>query len=222
MMIVMKTRGDRGADRRGRRADRGGGRSAHSQPGEVRDRDRRDRRPRAASAALGLEGRARRRPGRADPQALQAQLGAVRDGERSVLDDRRRARSAATHFALIAGPCTVESREQTARDRRRRRRRRRDDAPRRRLQAAHLAVLLPGARRRRGCGCSPRPRRRRGLPIVTELMDVRDLEAVLEVADVIQVGARNMQNYDLLTEIGRAGRPVLLKRGLSAHARGAR
>jgi 3-deoxy-7-phosphoheptulonate synthase len=51
---------------------------------------------------------------------------------------------------------------------------------------------------------------------VTELMDVRDLEAILEVADVIQVGARNMQNYTLLTEIGRAGRPVILKRGLSA------
>src|SRR5262249_54743021 len=57
---------------------------------------------------------------------------------------------------------------------------------------------------------------RTGLPIVTELMDVRDLEDVLEVADVIQIGARNMQNYVLLTEIGRSGRPALLKRGLSA------
>jgi 3-deoxy-7-phosphoheptulonate synthase len=55
-----------------------------------------------------------------------------------------------------------------------------------------------------------------GMPIVTELMDVRDLEPILEVADVIQIGARNMQNYTLLTELGRAGRPVLLKRGLSA------
>src|SRR5881396_419388 len=55
-----------------------------------------------------------------------------------------------------------------------------------------------------------------GLPIVTELMDQRDLDQVLEVADVIQVGARNMQNYTLLAEIGRAGRAVLLKRGLSA------
>ncbi len=55
-----------------------------------------------------------------------------------------------------------------------------------------------------------------GLPIVTELMDVRDLDAVLEVADVIQIGARNMQNYPLLAEIGRSGRPALLKRGLSA------
>jgi 3-deoxy-7-phosphoheptulonate synthase len=55
-----------------------------------------------------------------------------------------------------------------------------------------------------------------GMPIVTELMDVRDLEAVLEVADVLQIGARNMQNYPLLAEIGRSGCPVLLKRGLSA------
>src|SRR6266705_3450396 len=55
-----------------------------------------------------------------------------------------------------------------------------------------------------------------GMPIVTELMDIRDLDAVLEVADVIQIGARNMQNYPLLAEIGRCGRPALLKRGLSA------
>ncbi len=55
-----------------------------------------------------------------------------------------------------------------------------------------------------------------GLPIVTELMDVRDVEDVVEVADVIQIGARNMQNYTLLTEVGRAGKAVLLKRGLSA------
>jgi 3-deoxy-7-phosphoheptulonate synthase len=55
-----------------------------------------------------------------------------------------------------------------------------------------------------------------GLPVVTELMDARDLEAVLEVADVIQIGARNMQNYSLLSEIGRTGCPVLIKRGLSS------
>jgi 3-deoxy-7-phosphoheptulonate synthase len=54
------------------------------------------------------------------------------------------------------------------------------------------------------------------LPVVTELMDVRDLEALAEVADLIQLGARNMQNYPLLTELGRLGKPVLLKRGPSA------
>jgi 3-deoxy-7-phosphoheptulonate synthase len=47
-------------------------------------------------------------------------------------------------------------------------------------------------------------------------MDMRDLESVLEVADVVQIGARNMQNYALLTEVGRANKPVLLKRGLSS------
>src|SRR5690242_4840975 len=55
-----------------------------------------------------------------------------------------------------------------------------------------------------------------GLPIVTELLDPRHVEAVSAVADVIQIGARNMQNYVLLTEVGRGDRPVLLKRGPSA------
>src|ERR687890_348933 len=55
-----------------------------------------------------------------------------------------------------------------------------------------------------------------GLPIVTELMDTRDLEPVLGVADVVQIGARNMQNYALLSEVGRSNCPVLIKRGLSS------
>ncbi len=120
------------------------------------------------------------------------------------------------HFALIAGPCTVESRDQLLETADVVKARRREHAPRRRLQAAHLARTPSRDSARRACGCSPRPRRSAGLPIVTELMDARDLEPVLEVADVIQVGARNMQNYGLLSELGRAGRPVLLKRGLSS------
>ena len=59
-------------------------------------------------------------------------------------------------------------------------------------------------------------REQTGLPIVTELMDPRDLEALLEYADIVQIGARNMQNFQLLSEVGRADKPVLLKRGLSA------
>jgi 3-deoxy-7-phosphoheptulonate synthase len=55
-----------------------------------------------------------------------------------------------------------------------------------------------------------------GLPIVTEVMDTRQVELVAEHADVLQVGARNMQNFSLLSELGRVQRPVLLKRGLSA------
>ena len=55
-----------------------------------------------------------------------------------------------------------------------------------------------------------------GLPVVTEVLDVRDAETVAEYADVLQVGARNMQNFMMLDELGTMGKPVLLKRGLSA------
>ncbi|HEX5146336.1 MAG TPA: 3-deoxy-7-phosphoheptulonate synthase [Conexibacter sp.] len=138
----------------------------------------------------------------------------IRHGEPSVLEIGGR-KIGGEHFALIAGPCTVESREQT-------------------VGTAHL-VKQAGATLFRGGAYKPRTspyafhglgeeglrllaeaKAETGMPVVTELMDVRDLEPVLEVADVIQVGARNMQNYTLLTELGRAGRPVLLKRGLSA------
>src|SRR5271169_5776478 len=135
-------------------------------------------------------------------------------GERTVLEiDGRKV--GGENFALIAGPCTVESREQT-------------------LQTARI-VRDAGATLFRGGAYKPRTspyafqglgqeglrmlaeaKAETGLPIVTELMDVRDLDVVLEVADVIQVGARNMQNYPLLAEIGRSGRPALLKRGLSS------
>ncbi len=64
--------------------------------------------------------------------------------------------------------------------------------------------MRSGASGRPACGCWPRSSARPGLPIVTELMDVRDLELVLEVADVVQIGARNMQNYTLLS----GGRPL--------------
>jgi 3-deoxy-7-phosphoheptulonate synthase len=119
------------------------------------------------------------------------------------------------HFAIVAGPCAVESRDQT-------------------LEAAH-AVAAAGATMFRGGAFKPRTspyafqglgqeglrllaeaREQTGLPIVTEALDARDIELVAEVADVIQIGARNMQNYALLAEAGRAGIPVLIKRGLSA------
>ena len=137
-----------------------------------------------------------------------------RKGERTVLDIGGR-KIGGPHFMTIAGPCTVESREMM-------------------LQTAH-AVKDAGAQLLRGGAYKPRTspysfqglgqeglhlltaaKAESGLPVVTECMDARDLDAVLEVADVLQVGARNMQNYPLLTEIGRSGRPVLLKRGLSS------
>jgi 3-deoxy-7-phosphoheptulonate synthase len=119
------------------------------------------------------------------------------------------------NFALIAGPCTVESREQT-------------------LETAQ-AVRDAGATLFRGGAYKPRTspyafqglgqeglrllaeaKEQTGLPIVTEVMDARDIEPVLQVADVIQIGARNMQNYSLLAEVGRSGCPALIKRGLSS------
>ncbi len=59
-------------------------------------------------------------------------------------------------------------------------------------------------------------REKTGLPIVTELMDPRDIEVIVKYADIVQIGARNMQNFRLLLEIGTCDKPVLLKRGLSA------
>ena len=135
-------------------------------------------------------------------------------GERTVLDIAG-AKVGGPHFAMIAGPCTVESREQ--------------------LLATATAVQDAGATMLRGGAYKPRSspysfqglgqeglallaeaKAQTGLPVVTEVMDARDLEALLEVADVLQIGARNMQNYALLTEVGRCGRPALLKRGLSS------
>ncbi len=117
-------------------------------------------------------------------------------------------------FGLIAGPCSVEYREQT-------------------LETAR-AVADAGATMLRGGAFKPRTSpytfqglgdeglailreagNETGLPVVTELMDPRHVEAVLELADVIQIGARNSQNFLLLAEVGRADKPVLLKRGMS-------
>jgi 3-deoxy-7-phosphoheptulonate synthase len=138
----------------------------------------------------------------------------IRHGERTVLEIDGR-KIGGEHFALIAGPCTVESREQLLET---------ADV----VKAAGVAMLRGGAYKPRtspyafqglgqeGLRLLAEAKERTGLPIVTELMDARDIEPVLEVADVIQVGARNMQNFPLLAEIGRSGRPVLLKRGLSA------
>jgi 3-deoxy-7-phosphoheptulonate synthase len=135
-------------------------------------------------------------------------------GERTVLDIAGR-KIGGQQFAMIAGPCTVESREQTL-------------ETARVVRDAGAALFRGGAYKPRtspyafqglgqeGLRLLQEAKEETGLPIVTELMDVRDLDAVLGVADVIQIGARNMQNYPLLAEIGRSGRPALLKRGLSA------
>jgi 3-deoxy-7-phosphoheptulonate synthase len=138
----------------------------------------------------------------------------LRDGCPTVLQIAGRP-IGGTNFAVIAGPCTVESRHQT-------------------LTAAR-AVRDAGASMFRGGAFKPRSspysfqglgreglrllaeaKAETGLPIVTEVLDAREIEHVAEVADVVQIGARNMQNYALLSEVGSSGIPVLLKRGLSA------
>lgn len=116
-------------------------------------------------------------------------------------------------FVIIAGPCSVESEDQT-------------------LRTAY-AVKEAGADMLRGGAFKPRTspyafqglgmkglkildkaKRETGLPIVTEVVDARDVSWVCEYADIIQIGARNMQNFSLLKEAGRVKKPVLLKRGM--------
>jgi 3-deoxy-7-phosphoheptulonate synthase len=118
-------------------------------------------------------------------------------------------------IVVMAGPCAVESREQ--------------------LLATATAVRESGAAILRGGAFKPRTspysfqglkeeglellawvRRETGLPVVTEVMDTRKVEEVCAHADMLQVGSRHMHSYPLLEEVGRAGKPVLLKRGMSA------
>ena len=117
--------------------------------------------------------------------------------------------------ALFAGPCAVEGREM--------------------MLGIAAQVASCGASFLRGGAFKPRTspyaflglgeeglkylaeaREATGLPVATELMDPRDIDLVVKYADVIQIGARNMQNFRLLTEVGRLDKPVILKRGLSA------
>ena len=116
-------------------------------------------------------------------------------------------------FVIMAGPCSVESEEQT-------------------LTIAH-AVKKAGANILRGGAFKPRTspysfqglglkglkilakaREETGLPIITEVIDPRDVQWVSEFVDILQIGARNMQNFSLLKEVGRVNKPVMLKRGM--------
>ena len=118
------------------------------------------------------------------------------------------------HFAVIAGPCSVESESQ--------------------IETVAASVQAAGARLLRGGAFKPRTspysfqgmraeglellrhaRAKTGMPIVTEIMNTEHLPLFADV-DLVQVGARNMQNFELLKAVGQSGRPVLLKRGLSA------
>jgi len=119
-------------------------------------------------------------------------------------------------FVVIAGPCSVESEEQTIKTAQE-------------VKAAGANMLRGGAFKPRtspydfqglglkGLKILEKARRETGLPVVTEVLDPRDVSWVCEYADVLQIGTRNMQNFSLLKEAGKAGKPVLLKRGMSSN-----
>ncbi len=120
-----------------------------------------------------------------------------------------------TEIPIIAGPCSVESEQQIVRSARL-------------VREAGGSALRGGAFKprsspysfqglgKRGLDMLALARRETGLPIVTEALDDEGAHLVAEVADCIQIGARNMQNYSLLRTVGRIGKPVLLKRGMAA------
>ena len=119
------------------------------------------------------------------------------------------------NFTMIAGPCAVESEEMILRTAEF-------------LRGQGVSLLRAGAFKPRtspyafqgigeeGLDILARTRAKTGIGIVTELMDTENADAVEEVADVIQIGTRNMQNFSLLKRVGRARKPVLLKRGMAA------
>lgn len=116
-------------------------------------------------------------------------------------------------FTIIAGPCSIETEEQTL-------------ITAQKVKEAGANMLRGGAFKPRtspyafqglgikGLKILEKAKKATGLPIVTEVIDPRDVLWVCEYADVLQIGARNMQNFSLLKEVGKAGKPVLLKRGM--------
>jgi 3-deoxy-7-phosphoheptulonate synthase len=118
-------------------------------------------------------------------------------------------------LAIMAGPCSVESRDQTL-------------ATARAVRAAGASVLRGGAFKPRsspyafrglgvdGLALLAEAREETGIAVVTEVLTPGDVEAVAGIADCLQIGARNMQNYALLDAVGEQSKPVLLKRGMSA------
>ena len=118
------------------------------------------------------------------------------------------------HFAMIAGPCSVESEDQII-------------GVAKAVKEAGATILRGGAYKPRtspyafqglgshGLDLLRAAREATGLPICTELMDLRHLDEFHDI-DMIQIGARNMQNFDLLKEVGKTDKPILLKRGLSS------
>ncbi len=149
------------------------------------------------------------------PKTARPQLTALSEPGRRTVVSVGNVEVGGDTFTLISGPCAVESREQ--------------------ILAAAEMVANAGAVMLRGGAFKPRSspysfqglgfeglellaeaRSLYGLPIVTEVMRAEDAERIAAVADVLQIGARNMQNFELLKAVGALRRPILLKRGLSA------
>ena len=117
------------------------------------------------------------------------------------------------NFGVVAGPCSVENEDQMV-EVAQRVKAAGASMLRRRLQTPHLAVFVPGYGYP-GLDLLLLAKEASGLPIVTELMSPKYIDLFEEKVDVVQIGARNMQNFDLLKEVGKMSKPILLKRGLS-------
>lgn len=134
---------------------------------------------------------------------------------RTIVSVGEHAACGAKELMIIGGPCSVENMEQM-------------EAVATKLQAAPVQALRGGVYKPRtspyafqgmgleGLDILDQIRRRHEVPVVTEVMSCEQIESIVENADMLQVGSRNMQNFELLKALGKSGKPVLLKRGLSA------
>lgn len=134
--------------------------------------------------------------------------------EDTVIDIGKALEVGGNKIVVMAGPCSVENKKLLI-----------DIA--RKVKKAGATVLRGGAFKPRtspyafqGLGLKglkflAEARSQTGLPVVTELMDIRDIDNVVKYADIIQIGARNMQNFNLLREVGKTRKPVMLKRGMA-------
>jgi 3-deoxy-7-phosphoheptulonate synthase len=135
--------------------------------------------------------------------------------EPTIVELANGTRIGGTEIAVMAGPCSVEGEAQII-------------GVARQLRAAGATILRGGAFKPRtspysfqgmgedGLKLLAKAREETGMAIVTEAIDSESLDLVVEYADIVQIGARNMQNFSLLRRAGRAGKPVLLKRGMAA------
>jgi 3-deoxy-7-phosphoheptulonate synthase len=135
--------------------------------------------------------------------------------ENSVIDVGRGVQIGGTKLAMIAGPCSIESRDQIF-------------SVAERVKQSGANILRGGAFKPRtspyvfqglgeeGLKLLKEAGEKFGLVTATEVMDTRDVELVVKYADILQIGARNMQNFNLLKEVGQTRKPVMIKRGLSA------